>query len=71
MSARTSSERMPSAWRAGEWTIVHRCGRCTAIRTNRIAGDDNELALMSLAVRPLGPHSYNMIFIAKKGTDPQ
>jgi len=37
----------------GEWAIVHRCKRCRAIRTNRIAGDDNELALMSLAVRPL------------------
>ena len=39
--------------RNSEWAIVHRCKRCTAIRINRIAGDDNELALMSLAVRPL------------------
>jgi hypothetical protein len=37
----------------GEWAIVHRCDRCGAIRTNRIAGDDSELALMSLAARPL------------------
>ncbi len=42
-----------SVRRDGEWMLVHRCGRCTAIRTNRIAGDDNGLALMSLAVRPL------------------
>ncbi len=37
----------------GEWTIVHRCRKCTAVRLNRIAGDDNELALMSLAARAL------------------
>jgi hypothetical protein len=39
--------------RGGEWAILHRCTRCTAVRGNRIAGDDNELALMSLAARPL------------------
>ncbi len=37
----------------GEWAIVHRCGRCGAVRINRIAGDDNAVALMSLALRPL------------------
>ncbi len=36
----------------GEWSIVHRCTDCGAIRGNRIAGDDNELALLSLAARP-------------------
>ena len=39
--------------RNGEWAIVHRCQECGAMRTNRIAGDDSGLALMSLAVRPL------------------
>lgn len=37
----------------GEWAIIHRCQGCGALRSNRIAGDDNELALLSLAVRPL------------------
>ena len=37
----------------GEWAIVHRCKRCQALRVNRIAGDDNELVLISLALRPL------------------
>jgi hypothetical protein len=37
----------------GEWALIHRCSRCGLIRTNRIAGDDNELVLMALAVRPL------------------
>ena len=36
-----------------EWALVHRCGTCFAVRVNRIAGDDNEPALLSLAARPL------------------
>ena len=39
--------------RGGEWAIVHRCERCGMIRSNRIAGDDNEPLLLSMAVRPL------------------
>jgi hypothetical protein len=37
----------------GEWALVHRCGDCSAVRVNRVAGDDNPLALMRIAVRPL------------------
>jgi RNHCP domain-containing protein len=37
----------------GEWSLVHRCKSCGATRTNRIAGDDSELALISLGLRPL------------------
>jgi DNA-directed RNA polymerase subunit RPC12/RpoP len=36
-----------------EWMIIHRCTRCGALKGNRIAGDDNEVALLSLAVRPV------------------
>ena len=32
---------------------MHRCTKCSVVRTNRIAGDDSSLLLMSLAVRPL------------------
>jgi hypothetical protein len=39
--------------RHGEWRLIHRCLSCGALRENRIAGDDNELALLSLAVRPV------------------
>ena len=42
-----------SARNDGEWSLVHRCQACGKVATNRIAGDDNELALLSLAVRPL------------------
>ena len=37
----------------GEWALIHRCGGCSTVRVNRIAGDDNPLMLMRLAVRPL------------------
>ena len=37
----------------GEWALVHRCAGCSTVRLNRVAGDDNPLALMRLAVRPL------------------
>jgi len=36
-----------------EWTIIHRCRACGTLRENRAAGDDSELALLSLAVRPV------------------
>ena len=39
--------------RDGEWSLVHRCGSCSHVRLNRIAGDDNPLTLMQLAVKPL------------------
>ena len=37
----------------GEWMIVHRCRSCDRLHRTRIAGDDDPIALMSLAVRPL------------------
>ena len=32
-----------------EWSLIHRCMSCGIIRTNRIAADDNEMMLFSLA----------------------
>lgn len=37
----------------GEWALVHRCQRCGALKSNRIAGDDDPLSLVSLAVRAI------------------
>jgi hypothetical protein len=37
----------------GDWAIIHRCRSCGELHSNRIAGDDNELLLVALAVRPL------------------
>jgi hypothetical protein len=39
--------------RNGEWALIHRCHKCGAIRTNRIAGDDDEKQLLKLALRPV------------------
>lgn len=38
---------------SGEWALVHRCASCKVVGVNRIAGDDNEHALCSLAARPI------------------
>ncbi|MDF5754181.1 RNHCP domain-containing protein [Spongiactinospora sp. TRM90649] len=37
----------------GEWLIIHHCEACGGLSANRIAGDDNALALLRIAVRPL------------------
>ena len=39
--------------RGGEWAIIHRCKRCGALSSNRVAADDNPMKLMSIAMRPL------------------
>lgn len=39
--------------RGGEWALLHRCRKCGVIHSNRIAGDDSPLKLLSLAVKPL------------------
>lgn len=36
-----------------EWAIIHRCEKCGFIRTNRIAGDDNEVMLFTMAARTM------------------
>lgn len=37
----------------GDWAIIHRCRTCGKLASNRVAGDDNELALVALAVRAI------------------
>ena len=37
----------------GEWVIIHQCASCGELSANRVAGDDNPLALVRLALRPL------------------
>ena len=39
--------------RGGEWAIIHRCKRCGALSSNRVAADDNPIKLMSIAMRPI------------------
>lgn len=42
-------------WRRddGEWSLIHRCRRCGALSSNRIAADDSPARLLQLAARPL------------------
>jgi len=44
--------------RDGEWAIIHRCTGCGTLRTNRIAGDDDERSLLGLALRPLARPAF-------------
>ncbi len=37
----------------GEWAVLHRCRKCGAIHSNRIAADDNPIKLVSIALKPL------------------
>lgn len=44
-----------SVWvrKDGEWAVIHRCAECGAMSSNRIAADDNEMLLLSIAAKPL------------------
>lgn len=39
--------------KGGEWAVIHRCRRCGALSSNRVAADDNPLKLLSIALGPL------------------
>jgi hypothetical protein len=51
--------------RDGEWLVVHRCLNCDELSTNRIAGDDNALTLLALAVRPLARPPFPLDHVAR------
>ena len=50
--------------KGGEWAIIHRCRECGTFRSNRIAADDNEMLLLSLAARPLAQPPFPLERIA-------
>ncbi|HRK20278.1 MAG TPA: RNHCP domain-containing protein [Fimbriimonadaceae bacterium] len=39
--------------KGGEWAVIHRCRVCGALSSNRIAADDHDALLVSLAAKPL------------------
>lgn len=49
----------------GEWSLVHRCGSCRVTKVNRIAGDDNDLVLMSIAARPMAAPPFPLAKIPR------
>jgi hypothetical protein len=52
--------------RRGEWILIHRCLECGDLKANRIAGDDNEVALLSLAVRPVAQPPFPLDGLSEK-----
>lgn len=48
-----------------EWALVHRCVSCQALKANRIAGDDNEFLLISLAARPMALPPFPLQALAR------
>jgi len=49
----------------GEWALIHRCLGCGELHLNRIAGDDNPLILLRLAVKPLAQPPFPLERIAQ------
>jgi ribosome biogenesis GTPase len=53
--------------RGGEWALVHRCRTCGHLSSNRIAADDNEALLLSMAVKPLSQPPFPLERLAVSG----
>jgi hypothetical protein len=49
----------------GEWVLVHRCTHCDEVHLNRSAGDDNPLALVRLAVRPIAQPPFPLDWLGR------
>jgi hypothetical protein len=49
----------------GEWALVHRCDGCATVHVTRIAGDDNPLVLMRLAVKPLAQPPFPLEWLTR------
>ncbi len=48
-----------SIWvRKEEWIILHRCKGCGVIHSNRIASDDNEMLLLSIASQAMARPAF-------------
>jgi len=54
----------------GEWAVIHRCRLCGALRSNRIAADDNPLLLVSLAVKALASPPFPLERLAEMAVPP-
>ena len=47
----------------GEWALMHRCRKCGAFHSNRIASDDNPALLLQLAARPLAEPPFPLKYL--------
>ncbi len=50
----------------GEWSLIHRCVKCGMLKNNRIAGDDNEGSLLSLALKPVALLPFPLTVLADR-----
>ena len=50
--------------RSGEWVLLHHCRGCGEIRPNRVAPDDNETLLISLAMKPIGQPAFPLYSVS-------
>ncbi len=57
-----------SVWvkKNGEWALIHRCRDCGTLSSNRIAADDNQMLLMSIAVKPLAMPPFPLSKLGEK-----
>jgi len=51
----------------GEWSLIHRCQSCKTVHPNRIAGDDNEMLLLSLAAKALANPPFPLEYVLRDG----
>ena len=49
----------------GEWLLIHRCNGCGELSSNRVAGDDNPLLLVRIAVKPLAQPPFPLDRLAQ------
>lgn len=58
-----------SVWvrKQGEWALIHRCAECGAMSSNRIAADDNEMLLLSIAAKPLSKPPFPLEYLEVGG----
>ena len=49
----------------GEWVLIHRCTGCDELSANRIAGDDNPLVLVRVAIKPLAQPPFPLEVLAQ------
>ena len=48
-----------------EWALVHRCKHCETLTSNRIAGDDNEFMLLSLASKAIATPPFPLDYLTE------
>ncbi|CAM2859378.1 RNHCP domain-containing protein [Prescottella defluvii] len=51
--------------RDGDWMLIHRCTGCETLSANPVVGDDNQLLLVRIAVKPLAQPPFPLEHLAQ------